>query len=350
MGLIDRLLDGPVNNESLFGRALSMRGSSLLHDENLDPEGFDDLKEGETLSTGAAVRALLKELQTQRHYGITSPSHLFTLLHRHFSVRKGVLLVSHRDGGMIPMASAGIDRTSTYRLRLLNEEKKWIGDGRHAVLLDDEQRVTITQRLSRRDGERIFQIALLPFTHRNSLVAVLLVLDSPLLDLDPEVLNVIVGALSENAGRRLFEGRERPFDLKGRKSIYQRAHVPSLLARFQREGADENREIHAVEVDLGHLVQTILGNHPYLDYQRLLDDILDIVVLLTQPSHASVHLGGEKILLITTTRADASPSLVVHLLTSTLTRLFGSDPIETLTFRLWSAEERNSAIRDASHR
>lgn len=350
MGLIDRLLDGPINNESLFGRALSMRGTSLLQDENPDPEGFHKVREGETLSTGAAVRALLKELQTQRHYGITSPSHLFTLLHRHFSVRKGVLLVSHRDGGMVPMASAGIDRTSAYRLRLLQEEKSWIGDGRHAVLLDDEQRTTIIQRLSRRDGERIFRIALLPFTHRNTLVATLCVLDSPLLDLDPEVLNVIVGALSENAGRRLFEGRQRPFDLKGQKAIFQKGHLPSLLSRLGRETEKGNHEIQVIEVNLENLVKTVLGNHPHLDYQRLMDDILDVVVLMTQPSYMSVFLGEEKVLLVSTARTDASPPLIVHLLTTSLIRLFGSDPIETLTFRHWSAEERNSAIRDASDR
>ncbi len=348
MDLVDRLRRGLRGNSSVFDRALAMRGaesSYLLDTEPSDTTGYTTDNE---IAPGAAVRALVKELQTQRHFGIVTPSHLFSLLHRHMAVRRGALLVPHRDGGLLPMATAGLDRTSTFRIRLKADEQAWLGDGRHAVVLDDSRRETVTRRLSRKDAAGTLRIALLPFMHLRDVVAVLMIFDSPLLQMDPGVLDVIVGALSEGGGRLLFDGRKRTLDQGSHSSIFQVSHVPSIIERLKTRGDREKREIRILEVDLCSLIGEIAENEPHLDRTRLFEDILDTVALLTQDSHSAVFLGGTRIALCGLDLPEASPAIIVHLLTTTLASLFGSTHPEMLTYTLRDAEELNSGLRDNS--
>jgi hypothetical protein len=346
MDLVDRLRSKPEDDSSVFGRALAMRGAESSYLLDTDPSEAEDHTRYTEIAPGAAVRALLKELQTQRHFGILTPSHLFSLLHRHMAVRRGALLVPYRDGGMVPIAAAGLDRTSTFRIRLLPEEQSWLGDGRHAVILDDSRREAITRRLSRKDASATPRIALLPFNHLRDVVAVLLIFDSPLLQMDPGVLDVIVGALSESGGRLLFDGRKRPLDQGSHSSIFQVSHMPSIIQGLRSRGTQEKRDVLIIEVELRSLIHEITEDQPHLDRTRLFEDILDTVALLTQGSHTAVFLGGTTVALCGLERPEASPALIVHLLTTTLGSLFGSSHPELLTYRLRDAEEMNSEPRD----
>ena len=350
-GLIDRLNDGPIDKESVFGHAMSMRGAGdtyLLESEEgtLSHIGPDLDGEDDQIVPGAAVRSLMKELQTQRHFGITTPSHLFSLLHRHMALRRGALLVPHRDGDMVPIATAGLDKTSAFRIRILQDELEWLGNGKHAVVLDDSRREILSKRLSRRDAAVTPRIALFPFTHRQDVVAVLVVLESPLLRMDPQILDVIVGALSESGGRLLFDGRVRPFDLQPGSTIFQRSHLPSVLGRLKQQAQQAHREVLVIEVDMQPLVAEFAEAHPHLDRARLFEDILDTTALVTRSAHTTVFLGGNRVALIDIDTDLAAPQLVVHLLTTTLASLFGSTHPRPLTYRLWTAEEVDSEVRD----
>jgi hypothetical protein len=337
MSLIDRLQHGEDN--TIFHRALAMRGAP----EKPDPIEVDDAaaQDASTLDAplhppeiapGAAVRALLKELQTQRHFGITTPSHLFSLMSRYLLVETGAILVPHRDGGMVPIATAGLDKTSSFRIRLLEEELTWIGDGKTAVILGEEQRLAFTRRLSRNDAKRAPRIVLFPFSHLRDVVAVLVLLDSPVLAMDPGVLDTIVGALSESAGRLLFDGRQRPMDHQQQSTVFQNTHVPAILSRLAERADVESRAVQIIDVDLSPLVTTIARTHPYLDQGRLLDDLLNTIAILVGSAHSAVHRGGQQISLLGLTQPNVSAGLIVHLLTSTLGTLFGCAQTEPLPF------------------
>ncbi|MFP4211367.1 MAG: hypothetical protein ACLFR8_09005 [Alkalispirochaeta sp.] len=339
MSLIDRLQHGDDN--TIFHRALAMRGGVAKPDTISEeyPEPSESTEQDAPLhlpeiAPGAAVRALLKELQTQRHFGITTPSHLFSLMNRYLLVETGAILVPHRDGGMVPIATAGLDKTSSFRIRLLEEERSWIGDGRSAVILGEEQRLIFIGRLSRNDAKRAPRVALFPFTHLRDVVAVLVLLDSPVLTMDPGVLDTIVGALSESAGRLLFDGRQRPMDHQHHSSVFQSAHVPAILSRLSERAEVEGRAIQDIDVDLSPLVSTIVDAHPYLDRGRLLDDILNTIAILVGSAHSAVHRGGHRISLLGLAHPDTSEELVVHLLTNTLGQLFGSTCTGALPFTI----------------
>jgi len=337
MSLIDRLQHGDDN--TIFHRALAMRGVS--EQPELTGDEQDTLHGGPAsevplhapeIAPGAAVRALLKELQTQRHFGITTPSHLFSLMNRHLLVETGAILVPHRDGGMVPIATAGLDKTSSFRIRLLEEERSWIGDGKSAVILGEDQRLAFARRLSRNDAKRAPRIALFPFSHLRDVVAVLVLLDSPVLAMDPGVLDTIVGALSESAGRLLFDGRQRPMDHQQQSTVFQNSHATAILSRLSERADVEGRQVQIIDVDLSPLVTTIVRTHSYLDRGRLLEDILNTIAILVGSAHSAVHRGGQRISLLGLTQPNASADLIVHLLTNTLGTLFGCTCTEALPF------------------
>lgn len=347
MGLIDRLQDDQ-STQGAFGRALSMRKSRSAPFEASQPADVstiaDDAPSGESeIVLGAAIRSLLKELQTQRHFGITTPSHLFSLMHRHLHVRRGAILIPHRDGGMVPIATAGIDRTSGFRVRLLEHEIDWLGSGRSAIILDDRQRETFTKRLSRADARHAPRVGIVPFTHIRSIVAALVIFDSPILYMDPNVLDVIVGALSESAGRLLFDGRQRPMDRRNATSIFTLEHMTEISRRLAERSDEEEQEVVIIDVDLAPLVATIVQNHPHLDRSRLLEDLLETTALLTEKTHSVVQLPDQGMLLVGNNEPSAPPDLLVHLLTVTLASLFGCTYTEQLRYSL---RDINEYLRD----
>lgn len=344
MGLTDRLSQNDQEG-SVFDRALAMRTHrsedagddapvSVPHSESTPPVSEED-----QIVPGAAIRSLLKELQTQRHFGITTPSHLFSLMHRHLLVRKGAFLVPHRDGGMIPIATAGLDRTSTFRIRLLEEETAWLGTGKSAVVLDEAKRAALATRLSRSDGRQTPRIALFPFTHLRKIVAVLVVLDSPILRMDPNVLDVIVGALSESAGRLLFDGRQRPMEQRVRTSIFRTEHLPDIIARLETLARSEGRDVESIDINLAPIIDTIMNVHPHLDRSRLLEDVLDTTALLTESAHTAVHTGSHRVSLVGLVQPGASAELIAHILTVTLSSLFGCTRVDPLPYTTRNLED-----------
>lgn len=344
MSLIDRL-QRDANPDGVFGRALTMRESRTVAPEGPLPEVVDSITppkgntDAESIVPGAAIRSLLKELQTQKHFGITTPSHLFSLVHRHLLVKRGAILVPHRDGGMVPLATAGLDKTSAFRIRLSAEEVAWLGSGKSAIILDDTRRETFIRRLSKADARNAPRIVLFPFTHLRETVAVLVIADSPVLHMDPNVLDVIVGALSESAGRLLFDGRQRPFDRRVSSSVFTYEHLPSILERLQGQESGSDRRILLIDVEIGPLINRIIENHSHLDQSRLSDDILETTALLTETSYSVVNRGERTLTLVGREEPTAPPELVAHLLTVTLSSLFGCAYPETLKYTVRTAEE-----------
>jgi hypothetical protein len=281
----------------------------------------------ESVDAGAAIRALIRELQIQRQHGITTPSHLFSVLHRHLQVERGALLVPDAEHEFVPMAIAGLDETSRLRLRIPRDELMTLIDPLRASLIDGEPRNAFEARLSRGDFRTAPRIGVFPFNHARKLLAVLFVFDSPLLDLDPAVLDVVLGALSDNAGRLLFDGRQRPLGWRSRAVVLTAEQLPALLDHVS------GRENVMVNVDLRMLLDEILEAHPYLDVTRLVNDVMDTIGMLLTNSYSVIRLDTAHIGIVGEENPDISPELLVHVLTTTLRELFGCGSGPTLTFR-----------------
>ncbi len=338
MDLIDRL-NSPAQQDSVFARAFALRDSRKPEETE---SGFDDenivlTSSGTAVDAGAAVRALLKELQVQRVYGITTPSHLFSLLHRHLAVERGALLVPAPEGEHLPLATAGLDRTSTLRLRATDEELHGLLSHKGVRILAGQQRELFSDRLSRSDYRKSPRLALFPFFHHQQLLATLIVFESPILDLDPTVLDVILGALSDSAGRLLFQGRQRPMGNRARSVVLQRHQIPDTIRRLSENGGLHQLQI--VETDLDPIAETILDIHPHLDRERLLEDMVDTVALLASATHDVANLGHGRVILLGLSHPPLDSELLVHLVGRTLSHLFGIGPHTPLGFQERTTDE-----------
>lgn len=338
MGLIDRLND-PSEPDSVIARAFALRNSSISSEPVGEPsrESGMDLSVSVPVDAGAAIRALLKELQVQRDFGITSPSHLFSLLHRHLAVERGALLVPAPEDEHLPIATTGLDRTSTLRLRFTNEEITSILDGPRVTIASGSARELFASRLSLADYRHSPRLAFFPFYHLNRLLATLIIFGSPFLELEPTVLDVILGALSENAGRMLFDGRHKPMGYRSRAVVLQPDQMSSAIARLEQSRG--NTAIQALEVDLTSTVELILEVHPYLDRERLINDMIDTVALLLSETHSIVRRGNGRILLIGLERPTVDNELLVHVLSTTIVHLFGAGSRHLLSYRERSIDE-----------
>lgn len=333
MGLIDRL-NGPADSESLFGRAFALRDSRPLAPDPAgeraeavrpDPEApIIAISPGaSTVDAGAAIRALLKELQTQRSYGITTPSHLFSLLHRHLAIERGALLVPAAEGEHLPLATAGLDRTSTLRLRLTDEELATLITDRKPTLVSGSQRSMFEPRLSRADFRRSPRIVLFPFFHVKRVLATLVVFGSPILELDPTALEIILGALTDSAGKLLFDGRQRALGDGTRSVVLRYPESADAVARLCRSAEAEGYSVEAIEADLAPLARRIHEVHPLLDRDRLLADMVDTAGLLMSGSHSVIHLGASRVIFVGRAVPSHDPELLMHLVSTTVSHLFG---------------------------
>jgi hypothetical protein len=200
------------------------------------------------------------------------------------------------------------------------------------VLLAGSDREIFAGRLSRSDYRNSPRLALFPFFHLKRLLATLIVFDSPILDLDPAVLDVILGALSENAGRMLFDGRQKPLGHRSRAVVLGLEQLPDTLTRLLLRGEHQGREIEQLELDLASIVGVVEEAHPHLDRERLIEDVLDTTALLVSESHDVIHRGETRVSLVGLTNPNLDPALLVHLVGSTLAQLFGVGSRHTLTF------------------
>lgn len=313
---LHRRLQDSHRSESIIGRAISMRGKAPREDQ---PEpGPRDVE------IGVAVRALLKELDGEQHPGIVSPSQLFSLFHRHLQVERGAFLVFDPvDEAFQPIATVGLDETSRFRLRL---DDAILGDLRlnpRVRVLDRTEREKLRQVLSSGDYRRSPRIAVFPFVHLQHTLAILMIFDSPVLDLDRTVLDVLLAALSDRAGRLLFDGREKPLARRAKTTVFTPEHLQDTLARITRRAEEVQQEVSCVEVGLSPILQAVSTAHPHLDTNRLLTDILTTVALLTGLSWITVQQPGVRVYLIGLAGPGTDVELLVHLLGTTLRQLFG---------------------------
>lgn len=335
---LHRRLQNSGRSGSIIGRAMAMRGSA--------PKGESPRHDNDDVEIGAAVRAMLRELDGDLHPGIVSPSQLFSLFHRHLRVERGAFLVfDPMDGAFQPIATVGLDETSRFRLRL---DAELFGDLRShpAVrMLDKKERELLRPVLSSGDFRRSPRIAIFPFVHLQHTLAILIVFDSPVLDLDGTVLDVLLAALSDRAGQMLFDGREKPLARRSQATVFTSEHLEDALERVSRRAEESRQDIRCVEIGLSPILQAVSSAHPHLDTNRLLTDILTTVALLTASSWITIQQPGVRVYLIGLVGPDTDEELLVHLIGTTLRQLFGIGSATQLHFSRRTIEELRGEAR-----
>lgn len=339
MDLHQRLQDDH-HTDSIIGRAMAMRGTTTPQTEE------KPIVSDSEVEIGAAVRALLRELDGEQHPGIASPSQLFSLFHRHLQVERGSLLVfDPTEDAFQPIATVGLDETSRFRLRL---DDSILGDIRanpSVCVLDREKRERLRPLLSSGDFRRSPRIAVFPFVHLQHTLAVLIIFDSPVLDLEQNVLDVLLAALSDRAGRMLFDGREKPLARRTNATFFTAEDLGDALDRITRSAEESKREVICIEIELPPILRAVTATHPHLDANRLQKDILTTVALLTGASWVTIQRPEARVYLLGLSDPANDPELLVHILGTTLRQLFGVGSTAKLPFIVRDIEELRSEAR-----
>lgn len=342
MGLLERL-SAPDDRDSPFARALLMRGSDRAADDVPDEaerEAPGAARSDVAVDTGAAVRALLKEIHGLRDLGIVTPSHLFSILHRHLNVTSGTILVPEQGrDAYSPMATVGLDSTSRFRLRIPAATIRKICNRTGAVILSGTERELLQPFLSAQEFERRSRITVFPFHYNRDILAALLVFDSPLLSLELEVLDVLLAAFSERAGYLLFDGRQKPFAAARRATVIEKAHAPHVIARLNERAEETKQDVALLQVSLIPVFDTIRHAHPHMDSVYLLNDLLETCALLCADCYTLLHQGGADFVLAGLANPHLDSELLVHLLGNTLQQLFGIAPVTPLSYKQLEADE-----------
>lgn len=334
MGLTDRLYQSDEGTQDTpFARAMDMRLPRKLEhgDAAADPRGASSF----SVDPGAAVRSLLRELHVQRNFGIATPSHLFSLLHRHLQVTAGTILVpeSSGTGVYVPMASVGLDRTTRLRMKIPRDHIRQVCHREGSVTLRGGQRTPLQPYFSSRDFRTASRFVLLPFFHNRTLPAVLVICNSPLVALDLTILDVLLAALAERVGTMLFDQREKPLSAGGSTTVLQESNIPEILQRLQGE------EVVLVQFSLEPAHALIMERHPHLDAGFLMNDLQETTARLCG-NHFSMFRTATfgECLLAGKQQRDIDSEMVMHLISETLQQLFGVNTIPPLAF-----EERDAA-------
>lgn len=306
MSLLERLKSSNFSEPSFFERAQKMRGVSIT---TVAPSS-------ESVDPAAAVRALIRELGSIEHGGIETPSHLFSLLHRNLHVRKGAILVpEEKSEYLVPIATVGIDITSTRKLRIQREKLNFVTNTGRMYITGEERRF-LKPHLSNREFRNALRIAAFPFEMNNRLLALLLIFDSPFLDLDDDVLRVLLTALNDAASTILFAERGKMIQKSEPVVLYPFDQLPLVV-----RSTDERSTI--LELDLNAAEESVLSHHPHLDPFRLHQDLLRTVASLVK-NHA-LTVQGEKgsMILVFRKTLHLDAELLIHQLGITLHELFG---------------------------
>jgi len=315
MSLLERLTTSNGHEEETFlRRAFEMRGRPIQKTE---------IPAAAAVDPAAAVRSLVRELETVDRQGIETPSHIFSLLYRHLQVQKGAILVPEAGSDvLVPLAASGIDITSRRKLRVQRSEIAPFLESDVSFITGDERHF-LKNHLSSREYREALRIAVFPFEMNTQLLALLLIFDSPFLDLDEDVLRVLLSALNDAASRILFQGREKTMRKAAPVVLYPHAQLEQAISVVADRARNRATIPTAIVLSLGGLESGIIAHHPHLDPFRLRQDIDRTIAALMADQAQAIPLESDKLALLLSDDKGLDIELMVHQLQVTVGSLFG---------------------------
>lgn len=256
-----------------------------------------------------------------------TPSLLFSLLRRHLDVRHGAILVRREETDELTMhASVGLDVTSRRKLRLpIGSVADLVADGRVRFVVGDD-RTLFQPYLSRRMYEQMRRAVLFPFFHGRTILALLVLFDSPFLALPEQVLRVLLASLSDSANQLLFDGRHVPASRVQGSLVFPAKSAVLALESFQGVGVG-HVEVRRFELDLSTLVAAVRATEPFLETHRLVEDLQQTIATLVHDVARVVVRSQSTLLLLVQAQPELDMELVTHQLNTVLGSLFGLEEV-----------------------
>ena len=275
------------------------------------------------LQPEVAVRRLLKALG-ELESSLESPGRLFEQLVEHLKLRKAALLLpDHQSDRFLVWSALGIDRTTHQRMRPREGELEAIfsAQGEDVVIITKDELGSLGEYLSHRERDSLDRVALFPFRHGRQTLAVLLVLASPYLSLDPAILRILLAALADMSGRLLFSNRDIPISRARKSVLFNRAEIADTIERLATTG-DGTTVATVLRVDLSKAREKILEENQLLDPYRVTQDIVTIIsAFLAGEGFAGLE-DSDTVLAVLPGEAQTDRDLLIHQLRHSLVTLF----------------------------
>jgi hypothetical protein len=275
------------------------------------------------LQPEVAVRRLLKSLGELEH-SLESPGRLFEQLVEHLRLRKAALLLpDHQSDRFLVWSALGIDKTTQQRLRPREEELETIftAHGEDVLILAGDELRGLTGYLSHRERDTLEQVALFPFRHGRQTLAVLFILESPYLALDPAILRILLAALADMSGRLFFSNRDIPISRARRSVLFNRQEIAETIDRLASTG-DETTVATVLQIDVSEPRDRVIKQNPLLDPFRVTQDIVTIMAALLAGEGFAGLENGNKVVVVLPGEAQTDRELLMHQLRHSLVTLF----------------------------
>ncbi len=297
-----RKLRSEITDEVAGSVALASEVSSELHPEQ-------------------AIRRLLKSLG-ELEASLESPGRLFEQLTEQLLLRKAALLLpDHQSDCFLVWSAVGIDRTSQQRIRPREAEIEALLNGSDVVVLTHEEMGPLLGYLSHRERSSLKTAGIFPFRHGRQTLALLLILDSPYLDLDPAILRILLAALADMSGRMLFSNRDIPISRARRSVLFNRREIGDTIERLAETG-DESSVATVLKVDVSQVRAQILGANAYLEPYRVTQDIVTIIAAFLAGDGFAGLENSDTVLIVLPGEAQIDRALMIHQLRHSLVTLF----------------------------
>lgn len=270
-----------------------------------------------------AVRRLLKSLG-ELESSLESPGRLFEQLVEHLRLRKAALLLpDHQSDRFLVWSALGIDKTTQQRMRPREEELAALfsAQGDEVLILTKKEFGSLAGYLSYRERDSLERAALFPFRHGRQTLAVLLILDSPYLSLDPSILRILLAALADMSGRLLFSNRDIPISRARKSVLFNRAEIADTIERLATTG-DGTTVATVLRIDLAKARDKIIEENQLLDPYRVTQDIVTIIsAFLASEGFAGLE-DSDTVLVVLPGETQTDRDLLIHQLRHSLVTLF----------------------------
>jgi len=287
---------------------------------------------------GFQEKQFLSSVQTIED-GVELPARFFETVMNHLHGTGGaLLLLDGEDKVFAPWVSHGLDETTTHRLRLSGEILENFQDGLSGPLLVQQAALTPYRPFfSIRLYDQLESLVLAPVYHRETLIAVLI-----LLDMDFESEESLIKSLETvgSAGSRLL-GESRFLNFSSGSRLHPALPREELFQTIDENIErilSQNRKLSLILLDLKEILDFLSLENRSMDLFRARKDILAILDSMVSGIGEVMSLDDSKALLLLSSKTVIKDRILINQIQLSLQSFFqhrdSFPPIQARVFKI----------------
>ncbi len=253
--------------------------------------------------------------------GLQSPAHLFTTLVRNLGLERAALLLPDYDENIfVPWASVGHDSTTVHRLRVLGSDMEALTrEGSTGVLWEGDALTQLAPYFSHREASMLERLLIVPLGDTQTTQALLVISEAPMLRDNPEVLRIVLAAVSESAARAIREQRVERVQVMRHAVVFKQDEIGTVSTRIEERSPDK---VLGIRIDLSDIVAHVTTANAHLDSFRIWQDVLRTIAALFASTAVVTDAGANRVIILVHEHVEDDVQLLVHHVAATLWEYF----------------------------